>query len=37
MGVDLLLNIVAIALEREPDWQAAEARIKALRLDEFDA
>jgi hypothetical protein len=37
MGVDLLLNIVAIPLAQEPDWSAADARIKALRLDEFAA
>jgi hypothetical protein len=30
MGIDLLLNIVAIDHRRRPDWEAAESRIATL-------
>jgi hypothetical protein len=36
MGVDFLLNVIAIPAEREPDWDAAVRRIDALRLEDLD-
>ena len=36
MGVDFLLNVVAIAADRDPDWEAAKRRIDALRLEDLD-
>jgi hypothetical protein len=36
MGVDFLLNVVALPDDREPDWEAAARRIDALRLEELD-
>ena len=33
MGMDFLLNVVAIQADREPDWEAATRRIDALRLE----
>lgn len=33
MGLDFLFNLLAIASEREPDWDAAERRIAALEPD----
>ena len=34
--MDFLLNVVAIPADREPDWNAAERRIEALRIEDLD-
>lgn len=36
MGVDFLLNVVAIPADRTPDLDAAASRIEALRLEDLD-
>jgi hypothetical protein len=36
MGMDFLLNVVAIPAGREPDWGAAVRRIDALGLEDLD-
>jgi len=36
MGVDFLLNVVAIPADREPDWGAAVRCIDALGLEDLD-
>jgi hypothetical protein len=36
MGMDFLINIVAIPADREPDWDAALRRIDELRLEDLD-
>jgi hypothetical protein len=37
MGLDVLLNVVAVPAGTEPDWESAIRRIDALGLDELDA
>jgi hypothetical protein len=36
MGMDFLLNVVAIPTDREPDWEAAVRRIDGRRLEDLD-
>ena len=35
MGIDLLLNVIAIAVDQEPDWSRAEHRIASLKIDDL--